>query len=271
MKQKTTPIPKAELNRHVSATEKALNILDCFSAVQPELSLTQISQYLGIPKSTALNQIRTLENSGFLYRVKNTSNYRLGYKIMELNYSVVSAMTIVQYALPFMEMLRSAGNENVYLTTHLNGRVFYLECLHSNRQTIAYSVAGKTLPMHCTGCGKAMLSFMPQDQVDRIIQQHGLPLLTSNTCTDYDVLMKELAAAKAQGYAIECEESSVGTCCVASAIRTPKGEVAGALSVSGSVSSMTRERMQEYAKLLISACHNLSPYASQFPAIQLMD
>ena len=58
----------------VSSVGKALSILDCFSISRPELSLAQISAELGIPKSTALNQIRTLEDRGFLCRVANTAN-----------------------------------------------------------------------------------------------------------------------------------------------------------------------------------------------------
>ena len=159
----------------VSSVGKALSILDCFSISRPELSLAQISTELGIPKSTALNQIRTLEDRGFLYRVANTANYRLGYKIMQLNYCVHSSLPIVQYAMPIMEELKNRTHCNVYLTSHIDGRVFYLEGMYYNKRTIAYSDSGKTLPMHCTGSGKAMLSYMPDAQVQAVIDRWGLP------------------------------------------------------------------------------------------------
>ena len=44
----------------VTATAKALRVLDCFSPTQPELSLAQISRILNMPKSTLLNQLRTM-------------------------------------------------------------------------------------------------------------------------------------------------------------------------------------------------------------------
>lgn len=255
----------------VSATEKALRILDCFSVLQPELSLAQISQMLRFPKSTTLNQIRTLEHAGFLYRVKNSHNYRLGFKLLELNYTAHSTMAIVQYAMPLMEMLQAESKENIYLTTHLNGRVLYLECLHSSKHTIAYSVAGKTLPMHCTGCGKIMLSYMPQEKVQQILSAHGMPPITPNTITDYELFMDELKTSRERGYAIDNEEESVGGKCVAVAVRTAKGDVAGALSISGSIMSMTEENISRYAKLLMDASHALTPHAHLFPAIQLQD
>lgn len=253
----------------VSAVGKALSILDCFSISRPELSLAQISAELGIPKSTALNQIRTLEDRGFLYRVANTANYRLGYKIMQLNYCVHASLPIVQYALPIMEELKNQTRCNVYLTSHIDGRVFYLECMYYNRRTIAYSDSGKTLPMHCTSCGKAMLSYMPEPQVQAVIDRWGLPEVTANTITDQAAFMRELEACRRRGYAVDNEEESVGVRCVAAAVRSSKGEVAGALSLSGPAVSMNESDIDSCAALVINAAAELMPYAQLFPAMQL--
>ena len=64
----------------VSSTAKALRILDCFSPTRPDLSLAQISRMMEMPKSTLLNQLRTLEDAGFLFHSQNSQTYRLGYK-----------------------------------------------------------------------------------------------------------------------------------------------------------------------------------------------
>lgn len=253
----------------VSSIEKALRILDCFSVSKPELSLTQISQQLNIPKTTILNQLRTLENAGFIYKVVNTQNYRLGYKLMDLSYRAHAALPIIPYAIPLMERISSNCNENVYLTTHINGQVFFLKCLHANTKSINYSVSGKTLPMHCTSCGKAMLSYMPKEETESILRTHGMPPITHNTCTDYNQFMSELAQARERGYAIDNEEESIGGRCVAVAVRTSTGLVAGALSISGSVITMTDDKIPAYVNMLQIASHELTPHASLFPAIQL--
>lgn len=265
----TSPLSKGNSSGHVNAVTKTLQILDCFTPEQPELSLAQISEKLNRPKSTLLNQIRTLEASGFLYRIPGSPSYRLGFKLMELNYCLYSSLTIVHYALPLMEDLQAATGEIIYLTTHINGQVLYLECVYPTRRSVSYSAAGKTLPMHCTGCGKAMLSYLPEQQVDQIIQTDGLPPKTSNTITDPDQLKADLAKARNLGYAIDVEEETLGVKCIAHAIRDGYGNVAGALSVSGSIMNMTNEKLKEYAKLLSNAANILSQYAYLFPAIQL--
>lgn len=253
----------------VTATSKALRVLDCFTPTQSELTLAQISRLLNMPKSTLLNQIRTLEEAGFLLKTRDGQAYRLGYKIMELSYCVHTATPVVQYAIPVMEDLQMATGEIIYLTSHIGGKVFYLECVYPSRRSISYSVSGKTLPMHCTGCGKAMLSQMPTEQVEAIIQKHGLPAVTQNTITDHDQLMEALATYRRQGYALDNEEETMGVKCVAMAIRTGRGEVAGALSISGSTLSIRPDCIGQYAELLSRACNTLSQHAHLFPAIQI--
>lgn len=253
----------------VNATAKALMILDCFTPTQSELTLAQISRILGMPKSTLLNQLRTLEDAGYLVKSRDGQSYHLGYKIMELSYCAHMATPVVQYAIPVMEDLQVATGEIIYLTSHIDGRVFYMECVYPSHRFISYSVSGKTLPMHCTGCGKAMLSQMPTEQVEAIIKKHGLPYVTQNTITDHDRLMEELATYRRKGYALDNEEETMGVKCVAMAIRTGRGDVAGALSISGSTLSIRKDNVEQYAEYLSRACNTLSQYAYLFPGIQL--
>ena len=268
------PSMESELPResgNVNAVTRALEILNCFSPTRPELTLTQITQQLHCPKSTLLNQLRTLEGAGFLYRVKGSRGYRLGYKLMERSYCVHASTPIIQYALPVMEELERESDSFIYLTTHLNGLVFYLECVCPAQRRVRYSIAGKTLPLHCTGCGKAMLSYFTPAQVEEVIRRHGLPAYTPHTITDPEKLKAELEASQQRGFALDLEEETLGVKCVAQAIRTSDGRVAGALSISSSVLDMTPEKTSTCAALLSTACSTLKQYAHLFPAIQLTD
>jgi len=252
----------------VNSIAKCLCILECFTPQQSELSLTQLSNLLKIPKSTLLNMIRTLESAGYLYKVNNSQNYQLGFKLMELSYNVRSSMSVVQYALPFMEELLAYTNEIIYLTTPMDGRVLYLECLYPNKRTVLYSTNGRTQPMHCTGCGKAMLSYMSEKDVDAIINKWGLQRRTANTITDPAELKKVLAEYRELGYAIDNEEEGPARC-IGMAIRSSGGSVAGALSISGSPLTITDEKIPEYARLLSGACNYLSTHAHLFPPMRM--
>jgi DNA-binding IclR family transcriptional regulator len=266
-----TPVKTKTLPPKVNSIAKCLRILESFTPQQPELNLTQLSRLLKMPKSTLLNMILTLEDVGYLYKAVNSQNYRLGYKLMELSYNARTSLSIVQYAMPFMEELQNHTGEIVYLTTHINGRVFYMECLYPIKRAVTYSTNGKTLPMHCTGCGKAMLAFMSEPEVDDIIARWGLTRITADTITDAGELKKALAKYRRLGYAIDNGEEGHNVRCIAMPIRSAGGLVAGALSISGPVLTMTDDKFPEYARLLAGACNFLSQYAHLFPAIQLQE
>lgn len=248
----------------VGSVVKALGVLSCFAQSRQDLTMADMSRMLGFPKSTLLNLVRTLESEGYLYRVKHSQSYRLSYKILELAYFMRSSMPINQYALPLMEDLQTMSGENVYLTTHVNGRILYLEALYSGSRSAKYSVSGKTLPMHCTSCGKAILSYMSQGEVERIIDQWGLASVTPNTITDRVTLFEELQRIKQLGYALDDEEESLGVKCVAVAVRNSLGLAVGALSISGSSISMKDEILPRYAAELAKAANILSNYSDLF-------
>lgn len=244
---------------------KAAEVLECFTPAEPRLTLSEISERVKKPKSSTLNLLRTLEQAGLVSRVTESGHYQLSIKMMEYAYNVRANLPIVQYAMPFLEEIQGLAGENVYLTTHVGGRVFYLECLYPTVRTGSYSVQGKTLPMHCTGVGKAMLSALPDDDVDLIIDLHGLPRLTPNTIVEKDLLKQELREVRLRGYALDHEEESLGVKCVAVPIRNKAGYGVGAISISGTVISIPPSKIERYAEILSRVANTLSDVASYFP------
>lgn len=253
----------------VGSVCKALSILECFTATQPEQTLSQISRQLSLPKSTALNLIRTLESGGYLLKNLNGQTYRLGYKILELSYFLRASLPITQYAMPFLEELQVKTEEAIYLTSHINGRVLYLEGMYPSTRFGNFSISGKTLPMHCTSCGKAMLAYLPEQETRQIIERWGLHAKTQNTITDPERLSQELEAIRRRGYATDLEEETLGVKCIGMAIRNSEGYPTGAISISGTVISMRDELLDYYAKMLARVCSVFIPNANQLPAAQM--
>ena len=253
----------------VNSVLKAIGILECFTPVQRELTLSQISRQLGMPKSTALNLIRTLESRGYLLYSHNSQTYQLGYNVMTLSYNLRTSMPVIQYALPFLEELQVKTGENIYLTSHVDGQVLYLEGVYPSIRIGNYSVAGKRLPLHCTGCGKAMLAYLPDDEFEAVLKRWGLPAITPHTITTRARIEQECAAIRARGYATDREEETLGVKCVAVAIRDGSGYPCGAVSISGTTISMRDELLEDYAKMIARVCSVLIANAHQLPAAQL--
>ena len=253
-------------NNQVKSVTKAFRILSCFTPTKTELSLADISGALKMPKSTTLNLLRTLESFGYVMRSYPSMNYKLGYSALQLNYCTQMSMGAVRAALPILEDLQIRTGKTIYLTTHINGKVLYLEVAHQNRRIFSYSISGKTLPMHCTGCGKAMLAFLPEEEIKSVIDTHGLTTHTPNTITSADRLRAELDTVRAKGFAIDNEEETLGLRCIAAPILNSNGYPTAALSISGAVHTMQNEQLMSYLELLLNSAHALANHANEFPA-----
>lgn len=249
----------------VSSVMKAMTVLDCFTPEHSSLSLSQISSQVQQPKSTVLNLIRSLEAGGYLIRNPSTQTYSLGYKILEHAFCIRSSLSVVQSSIPFLEDIQVQTGMIVYLVTHNNGKVLYLEGLYPSRRIPLYSTTGRTHPMHCTSCGKAMLAYMDESRVRAILDKWGMEARTPNTITDPDLLFQDLAEIRASGYAVDNEEESSGVRCVAAAIRNRSGFPTAAISISGAATELTQPLIEEYAKSLIKTCNLLSERAGAFP------
>src|SRR5690554_6446270 len=237
---------------------KATKIIRCFNEKQPEWGLGQLSEKLKMPKSTLLNLLKTLEFSGLVSRDPKSQNYRLGLELFELGYLVKSSIPIIQHAIPVMEDIVDKTGEIVYLTIPRNGKVLYLDGVYPGKRLIHYSVSGKVLHMHCTGVGKAMLAFLPEGVIKKIIDYWGMPKFTDKTLTNFSDLMEDLEQCRERGYALDIEEESPGVKCVAVPIRTRQNEVLGSMSISGSVISMPDSIINQYAEILMSATNILA-------------
>lgn len=262
------PISPTEDPTLVKSLVKALSILDCFTSNDYELSLADISRKLRMPKSTTLNMLRTLEAFGYVRRVYPAMNYRLGYELMHLNYCSQMSMPAVRYTIPFLEDLQGRTGKTIYLTTHINGKVLYLAEAHQNNRMYTFSSTGKILHMHCTGCGKAMLAHLPEEEVRAIIARYGMPSFTANTLTTEADLFKELELIRTRGFAFDNEEEGIGVRCIAAPICNMQGYPTAAISISGAASSMQEEQQLSYASILLSTCQALSSNADQYPAGQ---
>jgi DNA-binding IclR family transcriptional regulator len=202
---------------------------------------------------------------GYLVKVPNTQNYRLGMELFELGYVVKSSIPIIQYAIPIMEDIQEKTGEIVYFTVPRNGKVLYLEGVYPGKKLIHYSISGRVLYMHCTAVGKAILAYLPEEMVKKIIEYWGMPIFTPQTISNSKDLMEALELNRKRGYAIDIEEESPGVKCLAVPIRTSHNEVLGALSISGSVISMLDSKFSLYAELLMSASNILAQKANLFP------
>ena len=245
----TTPQSNPKLIKHdkkdVSTAVRVFELLDVVSHANPHLglSLSEISKSLKASKSTAHRYLQTLERLGVIER-NERDNYHLGWKMLNLAGDYLNNLDLPNLADPYMRDLSKKTQETVHLSVPTNNEVIYIGKVNSPHSIQMVARIGITMPMHCTSLGKSILAYLPDDQVNEIIQQ-GLPVKTPNTITSPENLRNNLEQVRLMGYAVDDVENEEGVRCIGAPVFNFSQHVIAGISISGPDNRITSERIQK--------------------------
>ena len=214
-----------------SVAGRISSIIDAFDATSPTLSLSQLTERTGLPKSTVHRMADQLVELRWLERT--STGYRLGMRFFEVGGLVASRGHLRERALPFLQDLQAASRHAVHLGILEGNDVVILEKLYGHGAPNLPTRVGGRMPAHCTAAGKALLAFAPEKVVDEVVAG-GLVRRTGRTIVVPELFRQELATIRTAHWALETEENVPGTRCVAAPIRG-SGRAIAAVSVSGPV------------------------------------
>jgi len=240
----------------VQSVMKSSRILELF-VKNTELGISEISDEMGMSKSTAYGLVNTLVEAGMLEQNDENKKYRLGLKLFELGSLVEKRMDIRQEARPYCVELVKKYGQTVHLATHSQGEVLYIDKFDDPDFLIVYSQVGKKAPMSVTGVGKAMLSYLGEEYAEEFVV-NNLVSRTANSITTKENLFEKMQEIRSRGYAVDDEEIQMGLRCVAAPIFSKGGKVTAAISISGMANIITKERIEEIAKDVMECASNIS-------------
>jgi DNA-binding IclR family transcriptional regulator len=197
--------------------------------------------------------------------VNETGQYRLGTKLIELAGRALEAMSVARVAKPQLEDLVATTGETAHLMVFDANEGLYVEKVESPRSFRMPSQVGRRIPLHCTGVGKALLAYLPPEDVERVIAERGLPALSPNTITTPRALAKELATIRDRGYAVDAEEIELGLRCIAAPVFDHTGSVAASISIAGPSARVTPSREAELALRVMAAAAEISRQLGHAP------
>ncbi len=241
----------------IQAIERAVAILNAFSAEDPELGVTELAGRLGLHKSTVHRFMVNLEAAGLVERTRS-ARYRLGLRIFELGGLVMQRMNLWDEALPFLEGLVRDTGETGHLAVLDGGEAIYIERVEARRALRIPSAVGRGYPAHATNLGKVLLADLAPERLRQLIGDRPLGAFTPHTITDPTELEAELERIRAQGFAVDNEEYDEGLRCIGAPIYDHSGHAVAALGIGGPVTRITPERVDVLAELVMTAARGLS-------------
>ncbi|ELZ28406.1 IclR family transcriptional regulator [Halogeometricum pallidum JCM 14848] len=222
----------------VSTTEKSLEVVFALQRLRGA-TLAELAAELDAPKSTVHRHLSTLAEHSFVRT--DDGRYEVGFRFLELAEYARTQRESYELAEATVEQLAEETQERAQFVVEEHGRGVYLYVETSEHAVQTGHSVGKRIRLHSTAAGKVILTHLPDDRVDDILDAQGLTPETDRTITDRTVLDEELAEISEQGYAFNREENIKGLCAAAAPVTNDDDELIGVLSVSGPSNRMKGE------------------------------
>jgi DNA-binding IclR family transcriptional regulator len=247
---------KAESRQLIGSLTKGLLILEMMME-KDSLGVTEISKVLNVNKSTAYRLLITLEERNFVKQDQITGKYSLGMRLASFRTKVLEGIDIRTIARPYLKKLTDITNESSALCVLSEDHGIVIEKQSSKESISAQLYVGMFEPLHCTALGKVLMSHLPEDRQIELLSKK-LEVYTQKTITDKDKLLKDNREILIKGYATDNEEYSLSMRCIAAPVFNSKGEVAAAIGISGPVTRIREDNINEYIAAVKEVAQNVS-------------
>jgi len=240
------------------AVEKTLDILNFLAEKEGPLGTREIAKHLNLTRSAVSRILLTLASRDLVQKDELTKKYDLGTGILKLARALLDRIDLRKVARPVLESLRDKANETVFLAVLRKGETIYLDRVDSEQSVVLDGKIGESVPAHCSALGKAILAFLPEDKVEKLIQINRLQKFTENTLTEPEELKEELRKISRQGYVVDNEECIEHVRCVGAPIFDHEGNVVASISLAGTSFRITSKRIPALARFIKEAARAIS-------------
>jgi len=236
----------------VTTVDRTLQIVETIQDLDGA-GVSEIADRVDVGKSAVHNHLTTLENREYV--VKEGDEYHIGLAFLGLGAYARQRNDIYRAARSEVEDLAEETGELVNLLVEKNGMGIYLYQAKGDDAVELDTYVGKRVRLHCTALGKAMLGFRPEDEVQGILEERGMPELTPETITDPETFQTALEDVRERGYAIDDGERLAGLQCVAAPVTDDQDRSIAAISVSYPVHRVDDGYYEEVANAVLGAAN----------------
>lgn len=204
--------------------------------------VTEIADRLDLAKSTVHKHLVSLERNRYV--VNEDGYYRLGLEFFNAGIYVRNQYDVYHAAKRRIDRLAEETDEAAWLIVPENGLGMFVYGVPRNESFSFDSTIGTWVYLHANSAGKAILAHLPEEEVQQVIDRHGLPAQTEHTITERNELFDELEAVRERGYATNFQEDLRGLHAIATPI-VRDGRPIAAVTIAGAANRLTEKRIEE--------------------------
>ncbi len=246
------------------AVQRTLAVLDCFAPERPSLTLQEIANRIGLPKSTAFRLVQSLDKAGYLVRLEN-QQYCLSFRLTRLAGLVQSTLNIRQIARPVMIELARQANETVTLNTVSGHNRVCIDVIDNPSPLMSVTKPGEHVRLVDGATAKILMAYLPKNE-----QKEAVAYAVKMSGRKRPDLLAELERIRRQGYAITHGERVLGLTAASAPIRDADNDVKYCITVTGPTVRM-QPRERDFVRLVAKAAADISRRLGASVASSLSD
>ncbi len=238
---------------HVQSLTRAISLLRLLSESSDGATLKELAQGASLAPSTAHRLLTTLQTERFVRFDTTKSIWRVGVGAFSVGTGFLMNRDIMSITRPHLQRVAEKTGETANMFIAAEGMAVCMAQIEGQGGGNAVTRPGGKVPLALSGAGRSILSHLPNQIAGSPQSDKEISTKSSAKSGPTEPVKRALGQARVSGYAIDKEENRVGICCVGSAVLDEAGYPVAAISVSGSSSSMSKDRLTEIGSIVREA------------------
>ena len=235
----------------IQVSERIFHTIECLARTGP-IGLLELSKELNLNKSTVHRILNSLICMEYAKQDAETLKYSLTFKFCGIANQILGQNNIIDLVRPYIKELAEQTNETVHLVQLDGLNAVYIDKVEASHNSVRLvSMVGKSIPLYCSGVGKALLADMKDEKVKEIWDHSEIRKLTDYTVVDFVKSQNLIADVRKNGYAMDNEENELGVRCIAVSLKGLHRKPSYAISVSAPKDRMDDARMEQFTHLIL--------------------
>lgn len=218
-------------NGTVKSADRVLDLFELLAQWGREMSHTEISQALGIPKGSLSKLLRNLVARQYVEYVPASKGYKLGEAVRRLAETAQTQLDLLALAEPVLREITEVTLESCALSYLRGDQVEVVATENSPQRLLSHLRLGDLAPLYAVSAGKIILALLPQEQRQLYLDNVAFEAHTDATISSTERLMEQIAEAQQTGVGFSIEEFTPGIIGIAVAVRSEAGFPIAALNV----------------------------------------
>ncbi len=232
----------------VQSLDRGLTIVQAVALSKQPVSLGELTELLGIDRSSVFRLANTLRRRGFLACPAGRKDYILGSSMWRLSHRYDWGNMLIRVANKQLKLLATQINETAHLAIREDKYALFIDHAAASNLIAVAGQAGELVPLYCTAHGKALLADAGERELRALFGSARLRRYTRNTLTSIQELAKECALIKKRGFATDEAEHTEELRCIAAPIRVDNDLIVGSIGISAPLTRFSKGRYRASAE-----------------------